>query len=56
MENKKNRCSWCEGETYINNITTKSGVFLYVPKCSIPDLRTFQAGLSWITVLKKRLF
>ena len=54
---KKNRCSWCGDDSlYIRYHDEEWGVPLYddqaLFECSI--LETFQAGLSWITVLKKR--
>ena len=54
---KKNRCSWCgDNPLYISYHDEEWGVPLFDDKalfeCLI--LETFQAGLSWITVLKKR--
>ena len=54
---KKNRCSWCgDDPLYIKYHDEEWGVPLYddqaLFECLI--LETFQAGLSWITVLKKR--
>jgi len=54
---KKNRCSWCGNDPlYIRYHDEEWGVPLYddqaLFECLI--LETFQAGLSWITVLKKR--
>ena len=54
---KKNRCSWCgDDPLYIRYHDEEWGVPLYddqaLFECLI--LETFQAGLSWITVLKKR--
>ena len=53
----KNRCSWCgDDPLYISYHDEEWGVPLYddqaLFECLI--LETFQAGLSWITVLKKR--
>ena len=53
----KNRCSWCGNDPlYISYHDEEWGVPLYddqaLFECLI--LETFQAGLSWITVLKKR--
>ncbi len=54
---KKNRCGWCEGnalyEAYHDQewgvpIKDDATIFEFL------ILETFQAGLSWITVLKKR--
>jgi len=55
--NMKNRCSWCGNDPlYISYHDEEWGVPLYddqaLFECLI--LETFQAGLSWITVLKKR--
>ncbi len=59
-QDKKNRCSWCgEGQTFLDYIhyhDTEWGVpnkderYLFEKIC----LEGFQAGLSWITVLRKR--
>ncbi len=54
---KKQRCGWCEGNTlYENYHDTEWGVPLYDDQklFEFLILETFQAGLSWITVLKKR--
>ena len=53
----KNRCSWCGNDPlYIRYHDEEWGVPLYEDQvlfeCLI--LETFQAGLSWITILKKR--
>jgi len=54
---KLNRCGWCEGdelyETYHDN---EWGVPVYDDDTIFEFLilETFQAGLSWITVLRKR--
>jgi len=53
----RNRCSWC-GETplYVNYHDTEWGVPVYddAKLFEFLILETFQAGLSWITVLRKR--
>ncbi|MCK5637366.1 MAG: DNA-3-methyladenine glycosylase I [Flavobacteriaceae bacterium] len=53
----KNRCSWC-GETplYVNYHDEEWGVPVYDDDklFEFLILETFQAGLSWITVLRKR--
>ena len=54
---KKNRCSWCgDNPLYISYHDKEWGVPLFddqaLFECLI--LETFQAGLSWIAVLKKR--
>jgi DNA-3-methyladenine glycosylase I len=57
MEGLKNRCGWCKGselyEDYHDNewgrpVRDERKMFEFLL------LETFQAGLSWITVLKKR--
>lgn len=51
------RCGWCEGDTlYETYHDTEWGVPLYDDQklFEFLILETFQAGLSWITVLKKR--
>jgi DNA-3-methyladenine glycosylase I len=54
---KKHRCGWCEGdalyEAYHDN---EWGVPVYddATLFEFLTLETFQAGLSWITVLRKR--
>ena len=53
----KNRCKWCtENPIYKEYHDKEWGVPVYndqkIFECLI--LETFQAGLSWITVLKKR--
>ncbi len=53
----KIRCSWCEGnELYTQYHDQEWGVPLYNDQklFEFLTLETFQAGLSWITVLKKR--
>ena len=57
MENKKNRCSWCEGDKLYEKYHDKEwGIPLYddLKLFEFLTLETFQAGLSWITVLHKR--
>jgi DNA-3-methyladenine glycosylase I len=54
---KKQRCGWCEGNAlYKKYHDTEWGVPLFDDKklFEFLILETFQAGLSWITVLKKR--
>ena len=53
----KERCQWCIGDTiYENYHDTEWGVPIYddqkLFECLL--LETFQAGLSWLTVLRKR--
>jgi DNA-3-methyladenine glycosylase I len=53
----KNRCSWCgEDPIYIKYHDTEWGVPVYDDDklFEFLILETFQAGLSWITVLRKR--
>ena len=57
MENKKNRCSWCEGDDLYKQYHDQEwGVPIYddLKLFEFLTLETFQAGLSWITVLRKR--
>ena len=54
---KKIRCAWCEGSNiYTKYHDSEWGVPVYEDsklfECLI--LETFQSGLSWITILKKR--
>lgn len=54
---EKVRCSWCESsDLYKNYHDTEWGVPVYDDQklFEFLTLETFQAGLSWITVLKKR--
>lgn len=53
----KNRCKWCKESTlYIEYHDKEWGIPVYNDKklfeCLM--LETFQAGLSWITILNKR--
>lgn len=53
----KNRCPWCGTDPlYIEYHDTEWGVPVYDDKrfFEFLVLETFQAGLSWITILKKR--
>lgn len=57
MVNDKKRCSWCEGDALYEayhdtewGVPTKDDAKLF----EFLILETFQAGLSWITILKKR--
>jgi DNA-3-methyladenine glycosylase I len=55
--NTKNRCGWCEGDPLYEAYHDKEwGVPIYDDKTLFEFLilETFQAGLSWITVLRKR--
>ena len=57
MENKKKRCPWCEGDALYEQYHDQEwGVPLYddLKLFEFLTLETFQAGLSWITVLRKR--
>jgi len=54
---EKNRCSWCGNDPlYVEYHDTEWGVPVYDDKklFEFLILETFQAGLSWITVLRKR--
>lgn len=54
---KLKRCGWCEGDTLYEEYHDKEwGVPVYDDKILFEFLilETFQAGLSWITILKKR--
>jgi len=53
----KKRCGWCEGDTLYEDYHDKEwGVPLFDDRLLFEFLilETFQAGLSWITVLRKR--
>lgn len=53
----KNRCGWCEGDAlYESYHDNEWGVPLYDDEqlFEFLILETFQAGLSWITILRKR--
>lgn len=55
--NKKQRCGWCEGDALYEAYHDKEwGVPVYDDDTLFEFLilETFQAGLSWITVLRKR--
>jgi DNA-3-methyladenine glycosylase I len=54
---KKHRCGWCEGDTlYEAYHDNEWGVPVYDDETLFEFLilETFQAGLSWITILRKR--
>ena len=57
MDNKK-RCQWVEGkeEIYLNYHDNEWGKAVFDDKIlfEMLILECFQAGLSWITILKKR--
>lgn len=56
MKNVK-RCGWCEGDSLYEEYHDKEwGVPVYDDKILFEFLilETFQAGLSWITILRKR--
>lgn len=57
MGKSKKRCDWCKGDNmYVKYHDKEWGVPVFNDKklfeCMI--LETFQAGLSWLTILKKR--
>ena len=57
MDGLKDRCGWCKGsELYINYHDREWGRLVRDERKMFEFLllETFQAGLSWITVLKKR--
>ncbi len=57
MKQEKKRCGWCEGDAlYEAYHDTEWGVPVYDDKTIFEFLilETFQAGLSWITILRKR--
>ena len=57
MTGEKKRCGWCEGDAlYEEYHDTEWGVPLYddAQLFEFLILETFQAGLSWITILRKR--
>lgn len=54
---QKNRCGWCEGDALYETYHDEEwGVPLYNDEklFEFLILETFQAGLSWITILRKR--
>ncbi|UCE95016.1 MAG: DNA-3-methyladenine glycosylase I, partial [Flavobacteriaceae bacterium] len=54
---KKERCLWCgEDPLYIEYHDSEWGVPVYSDRVLFEFLllETFQAGLSWITILRKR--
>ena len=54
---KKNRCPWCETHLDYQTITIPNGVCPYTMILKLFEtllLETFQAGLNWLTVLRKR--
>ena len=57
MSREIKRCKWCENDSlYIKYHDTEWGVPIYDDQKMFEFLllETFQAGLSWITILKKR--
>ena len=57
LKMKKNRCSWCEGDVLYEAYHDQEwGVPVYddATLFEFLILETFQAGLSWITILRKR--
>jgi DNA-3-methyladenine glycosylase I len=57
MKNKEKRCSWCEGDDlYINYHDKEWGTPVHDDNKHFEFLvlESFQAGLSWRTILKKR--
>jgi DNA-3-methyladenine glycosylase I len=57
MENNHKRCPWCEGDALYKQYHDKEwGVPIFddLKLFEFLTLETFQAGLSWITILRKR--
>jgi DNA-3-methyladenine glycosylase I len=57
MENNHKRCSWCEGDALYEQYHDKEwGVPIFddLKLFEFLTLETFQPGLSWITILRKR--
>ena len=57
MENNQKRCPWCEGDVWYEKYHDQEwGVPIFddLKLFEFLTLETFQAGLSWITVLQKR--
>ncbi|MGM0932032.1 MAG: DNA-3-methyladenine glycosylase I [Bacteroidota bacterium] len=57
LKKKKHRCGWCEGDSLYEAYHDEEwGVPVYDDQTIFEflTLETFQAGLSWITVLRKR--
>jgi DNA-3-methyladenine glycosylase I len=57
MENNHKRCPWCEGDGLYKQYHDKEwGVPIFddLKLFEFLTLETFQAGLSWITILRKR--
>ena len=57
MKQQQNRCGWCVGDPLYETYHDEEwGVPLYddLKLFEFLILETFQAGLSWITVLRKR--
>ena len=57
MKTEKTRCNWCKNDTlYQKYHDTEWGVPVYDDAVffELLLLETFQAGLSWITILRKR--
>ena len=54
---RKNRCNWClKDPIYVDYHDSEWGVPIYDDRKIFESLflETFQSGLSWITILKKR--
>lgn len=57
MDNKNRRCAWCVGDSVYEQYHDQEWgvpVFDDLKLFEFLTLETFQAGLSWITVLRKR--
>ena len=56
--NKNNRCKWCQNDPdYIKYHDNEWGVPVFNDNklFELLILETFQAGISWLTVLKKEI-
>ena len=57
MDNNHKRCHWCEGDAFYKQYHDKEwGVPIFddLKLFEFLTLETFQTGLSWITILRKR--
>ena len=57
MDNNHKRCHWCEGDAFYEQYHDKEwGVPIFddLKLFEFLTLETFQTGLSWITILRKR--
>lgn len=57
MKTQINRCAWCEGDALYEQYHDQEWglpIFEDLKLFEFLTLETFQAGLSWITILRKR--